>query len=433
MRSKLSYLIKVSLNRKIKTKWFLIANIILLIAIVGLINIDNIINFFGGNFSEVKTIHVIDDTNRSFELFKTNMDNNILNEYDNYKIEKTDKSYEEIKENLTENDICLWFQDDVNTIKVTMLTYEYIDTISMQSFKLAINNTKVSLAMLDSNISPEDLEEIYSEVNIDRDFVLEDAKLEDENTDDVMVAMFTIIILPIFMLIIILIQMIGVEINDEKTTRGMEIIISNVSATTHLTSKVIASNLFVIIQGVLLLAYSGIGLLIRTFISDNKIGEEIKNIVVQAVGSVDANFTSKLLYLLPIILLLLILTFIAYSLLAGILASMTTNMEDFQQLQTPMMITCLVGYYLAMMASLFEGSIFLKIMSTVPLVSAILAPSLFILGEIGIIEIVIALVLLIGFIFILIKYGLKIYVVGILNYSSKDLWKKMFKALKSKS
>lgn len=433
MRSKLSYLIKVSLNRKIKTKWFLIANIILLIAIVGLINIDNIINFFGGNFSEVKTIHVIDDTNRSFELFKTNMDNNILNEYDNYKIEKTDKSYEEIKENLTENDICLWFQDDVNTIKVTMLTYEYIDTISMQSFKLAINNTKVSLAMLDSNISPEDLEEIYSEVNIDRDFVLEDAKLEDENTDDVMVAMFTIIILPIFMLIIILIQMIGVEINDEKTTRGMEIIISNVSATTHLTSKVIASNLFVIIQGVLLLAYSGIGLLIRTFISDNKIGEEIKNIVVQAVGSVDANFTSKLLYLLPIILLLLILTFIAYSLLAGILASMTTNMEDFQQLQTPMMITCLVGYYLAMMASLFEGSIFLKIMSTVPLVSAILAPSLFILGEIGILEIVIALVLLIGFIFILIKYGLKIYVVGILNYSSKDLWKKMFKALKSKS
>ena len=433
MRSKLSYLIKVSLNRKIKTKWFLIANIILLIAIVGLINIDNIINFFGGNFSEVKTIHVIDDTNRSFELFKTNMDNNILNEYDNYKIEKTDKSYEEIKENLTENDICLWFQDDVNTIKVTMLTYEYIDTISMQSFKLAINNTKVSLAMLDSNISPEDLEEIYSEVNIDRDFVLEDAKLEDENTDDVMVAMFTIIILPIFMLIIILIQMIGVEINDEKTTRGMEIIISNVSATTHLTSKVIASNLFVIIQGVLLLAYSGIGLLLRTFISDNKIGEEIKNIVVQAVGSVDANFTSKLLYLLPIILLLLILTFIAYSLLAGILASMTTNMEDFQQLQTPMMITCLVGYYLAMMASLFEGSIFLKIMSTVPLVSAILAPSLFILGEIGIIEIVIALVLLIGFIFILIKYGLKIYVVGILNYSSKDLWKKMFKALKSKS
>ena len=35
---------------------------------------------------------------------------------------------------------------------------------------------------------------------------------------------------------------------------------------------------------------------------------------------------------------MIILTFVAYSLLAGILASMTTNVEDFQQLQTPIVI-----------------------------------------------------------------------------------------------
>ena len=34
--------------------------------------------------------------------------------------------------------------------------------------------------------------------------------------------------------------------------------------------------------------------------------------------------------------------------------------------------------------------------------------------------------------FILIKYGIKVYKVGILNYSSKDLWKKIFKAVKEK-
>jgi len=34
-------------------------------------------------------------------------------------------------------------------------------------------------------------------------------------------------------------------------------------------------------------------------------------------------------------------------------------------------------------------------------------------------------------VWLLIKYGLRIYKVGILNYSSKDLWKKMFKALKN--
>ena len=34
--------------------------------------------------------------------------------------------------------------------------------------------------------------------------------------------------------------------------------------------------------------------------------------------------------------------------------------------------------------------------------------------------------------YILIKYGLRIYKVGILNYSETNLWKKMFKAIKSK-
>ena len=41
-----------------------------------------------------------------------------------------------------------------------------------------------------------------------------------------MQTVFPLVILPFFMLVVILVQMIGAEVNDEKTTRGMEIIIS---------------------------------------------------------------------------------------------------------------------------------------------------------------------------------------------------------------
>ena len=44
----------------------------------------------------------------------------------------------------------------------------------------------------------------------------------------------------------------------------MEIIISNVSPKQHLMSKILASNIFVIVQGLLLVVYSIIGLLIST-------------------------------------------------------------------------------------------------------------------------------------------------------------------------
>ena len=54
------------------------------------------------------------------------------------------------------------------------------------------------------------------------------------------------------------------------------------------------------------------------------------------------------------------------------------------------------------------------------------------MGEIGVMDILVAILINIGVIALLIKYGLRIYKVGILNYSSTNLWKKMAKALKTK-
>ena len=54
------------------------------------------------------------------------------------------------------------------------------------------------------------------------------------------------------------------------------------------------------------------------------------------------------------------------------------------------------------------------------------------MGQIGIVEIMISILLMIVTIYILIKYGLRIYKVGILNYSSTGMWKKIFKSIKSK-
>ena len=128
----------------------------------------------------------------------------------------------------------------------------------------------------------------------------------------------------------------------------------------------------------------------------------------------------------------MVITFIGYSLVAGILSSITTSPEDFQQIQTPIMIILMIGYFLAIMAAQFEGSVFIKIMGYVPFISAILSPSLLVIGEFSIINVIISVIIMIITNFILIKYGIKVYKVGILNYSSKDLWKKIFKAVKEK-
>ena len=218
----------------------------------------------------------------------------------------------------------------------------------------------------------------------------------------------------------------------------MEIIIGNVSVKTHFFSKILSSNLFVLLQGLLILLYGGVGIIIRKLTSSSSGISAVESVAASLdLSSVlntiqNSGIINKLGYIIPLIIILLLLSFLAYSLVAGILASMTTNMENYQQLQTPLMIISLIGFYLIIISSMFPGSVFIKIASVIPLMSITLAPSLLLSGEIGVSIIIIAIILLMMLNYILIKYGIKIYKVGILNYSESDLWKKMFKAVKEK-
>ena len=258
--------------------------------------------------------------------------------------------------------------------------------------------------------------------------VLSNEKSVDENMEIVMGTLFPTLILPFFMLIIFLVQMIGGEICEEKTTKSMEIIISNVSPKVHLFSKVLASNIFIIIQAILLVIYSVIGILISTK-GQLQLNPNVDTLLTATVSS---GFLDKVLNLLPAVIILMILSFVAYSLIAGILASMTTNMEDFSQIQTPIMLVLLAGYYLAIMAGMFDGSTFIRVLSYVPFLSCLIAPSLYIIGQITMIDVIISILILGLTIFLMTKYGLKIYKIGILNYSNEKIWTRFAKAIKSK-
>lgn len=437
MKNKLWYLIGVSLKRKIKSKWFVIVNIILMFAIVGLFNIDSIIGFFGGDFNEKQKIYVIDNTNNSFEIFKDSIEKTDINlkNSNSYEVKKYNKSLEDGKKKIKKEEKAIIIElnsDEKDILKAKVISNTFIDTIDYQIITNCLTNLRTNYAIASLGLSEDEITKLYSDIKIDRIILDENKKSKDENMETIMSTVFPFIILPFFILSIYLVQMIGAEVNDEKTTRGMEIIISNVSPKTHFASKIIAGNTFVLIQGIILLLDSAIGLLVRKLMCGSnliaKAGFDVTDILKKAL---DTDLINQLIYIIPLMLISMILTFIAYSLVAGILASMTTNTEDFQQVQTPIVLVSLVGYYLSMMAGIFKGAAFIKVLSFVPFISAILAPSLLVLGQISILDVIIGIIILIFTNFILVKYGLRIYKVGILNYSSKDLWKKMFKAIKN--
>ena len=433
MNKKFWFLVKQSLKKKMKTKTFIIVNILLLIVFAALMNIDRIILFFGGNFNAENNIMVLDNTNKTYEVFKTTRDNssNILTSTIKYKITKVDDLEASKKKIKKDEDMLLVINEDANNIiNVNLITYGYIDSKITALLTTSLNSVKQSMAIESLNISMEELAKINTPVDISREYMQKGKSEKEEQMEYLLSIITPIIIFPFFMLITLVIQMIGAEINEEKSTRSMEIIISNISPKVHFFSKVLAANLFVIIQCVLFAVYSGIGILIRGGMPNLGSVENVEGVSKVTNMISDTGIFNNVIAYIPIVLLLMLLTVVGYSLLAGILASMTTNMEDFQQLQTPMMIVLLIGFYLAMMSQMFDGSLFIRILSYVPFISAILSPSLLLSGVIGIKDILLSSLLMIVVIYFLIKYGLKIYKEGILNYSSTKLWKKMFKALK---
>lgn len=430
MKNKFKYLIKYSLKKKIDTKWFKIVNILLLILIVFLVNMDYLINLFGGDFEETEKIYVVDNVG-SFDTFSS---------YFNALATEMDMEEYEI---ILDNDI-LNNEEEIDEEVVVVLspsTTEYLsgeivsfDAISRTTYEMIVNTmnaVKSELVLTTSGLTPEEITALSSPVEITETVLNEEAK-DNETKQNVGSIVTTILIVPFFILIITMVQMLGAEINDEKTSRGMEIIISSVPAKMHFISKVIAAISYVLIQGILLLIYSGIAILLRNILASTSATSSSGMFSEVITMLSDAGIFSLLAKGSIILIVMFIASFIAYAITAAILASMTTNIEDFQQLQTPLMIIMLVGYYVALMAVMFDGSIFIEIMAYIPLLSVMIAPTLYLIGEMSLLSLALSTLLTVVVTYFLYKYGLRVYKVGILNYSSSKLWRKMFKSLKNK-
>ncbi|MCI7332200.1 MAG: ABC transporter permease [Mollicutes bacterium] len=447
MKNKFKFLTRDSLKKKICTKSFKIINIIICLITICLINLDSIVKFFGGDFEEQINVYIVDEVGIYDDLEET-MKSGYKDILDNYnaKISKTDKTIDELKEEIIKDET----KDIIINVKkiekesldkmfnVDMISYDYIDNILYQDLLNALNTTKINMAMKTANISEEVLNSIYKTVEINRIYLDENLNENEELIKLIGSIIVIVFIVPFFILIVLMVQMIGAEINEEKSTKSMEIIISSVTPEAHFMSKLVASNIFAILQGALLLLYAFIGSLIRFFTTSSGISSvvgttEAGKISVYIKMFLESDMASKLLAGIPFFIILIILSFLAYSLFIGVLASMTTSMEDYNQIQTPVMIFLMLGYYLALYASVYQGAVFIKVASFIPFISGILAPVMYTLGEMTIIDLIISIVLMIITCFLLYKYGLRIYKEGILNYSSSKLWNKIFKSLKNKN
>ncbi len=399
---KFKFLVKYGLKKRIGRKAFLISNIVIAIMMIAIINIPSIISLFGGNEPENQHIY-ISVINETSETGLTGDYSLLLNEpyegYDFYVLTPLDIS------EFNEDDF--WLNQDVD------ITVKIAGTVANPAVILYSKNpeynyylaSKLELQLINYQIAdyqPPSITTIYA------------PDYEDPEQEAAISSITSLLILPMFILIVMATQFVGVDIIEEKSTKAIETIISSVPAKMHFLSKIAASILFVIIQGGLTIAYAAIAALV------GKLSSASSAITLPAGTTSLLSYLTEIIPNWPVVLIISVLFMIVgtlfYLVIAALFASMAVTQEDYQQFQTPLMLTLLAGFYISIFAPLAGGYTFMKVMAFIPIFTPILAPIAFATGLISVVEAIISLVLVVIVLVLALYIVAPVYRISILSY-----------------
>lgn len=433
-------LLTFSLKGKILTKSM--RNSIITLFVIGLIFpiVATIIGYFA-----------INDFSDSMSVIGVRTDNTELIEY----LESPDASSVVSGITFRQTDSVEYTEDSdlaaVYDVKSNKL-YVFDQSLNTETVQLLIINKKYSLYQATSPVSTDFTNQFGSMDPASIENHTDDVDQEQYTEDDIQnqEAVFAInygLVIIFFIIIMLAIQGIGTEVAVEKSSRAMEIILTNTTPLAHMLAKIVSTIIFsflsvfviagsFIIGGIIsifgILAAISSGLL-ASFIppeTANIIMPEIANTASFVASEFNSNFDISMISIIAILVLFICSMFFA-CFAAAIFASAVTSINDFQKAQTPLQIYCMFAYFIAF-ATPTLPVIVCKIIAFLPIIGVFAMPTL-ILGYSTSIFFLLAVFAVNGILlFIVLRYGIRIYKLGLLNYSDQSITKLFREDMKSR-
>lgn len=250
---------------------------------------------------------------------------------------------------------------------------------------------------------------------------------EFESIIKTMLPMMTSLIL--FMFIFVYGQMVAQAIATEKTSKVMELLLTSIKPLAVIIGKVLAIGCVALAQIAIIGTVTGtataiaapfgfIGALSSGIAGDAAADSAAISEVSNAVGEIFANFNigSVLLFIV-----VFILGFLFYALVAGLAGASVSRIEDLQSAMQPMALIGVLGFYLAYFPSMSNidgdgGSNILTLLSRyLPISSPFSLPSAILMGEMSGAEVAISIGVLAVFVALMAMLVAKIYETIILH------------------
>lgn len=413
MNNNVKNIAKFDFLNTLKSKGFIILNIVLCLLVVIAINLSSIINIF-------KSTGIINSGNYILEVYDVKGDvyTALYNTYSSNKIieirrleEKAIYTYEDIQKDIIAVNIEQSFENAYD--KVEVITKDTISTEIYEYITKTITDVRNEAIELKYNITSEDAQMYKKDVVVTENIL---SKAKNQNTITQLIT--TAVGYLIFMLVMTITTTVASNIANEKTSKSAEYIFSTIPAKDYLNGKVLAANLKTVITIVLIVFYVLLGLVINSAFFASAVSEDTMNMDTIQIQQEGINIGDPVIYFLMVLLLI----FITNTLISYIQAWLASRIKSISELDSAIMlptVILVVAYFVSNM--IFDaGNIAIYITACMPILSMFILPTAFLLNKATSILIVISFAILLITLIIVYKFVARTFKNNILDLGKKN-------------
>lgn len=381
---------KFSFINAIKSKGFIIYNIILLVSIVIATNFTTIKTIFKQNNifkGTVYNVEILDNDEYIYPELKDNL--NVE------KVDKVDRIYENIEYN----------EDNIEKDKIVVKVLEnednekYLEIISKETLDGDIYSAITSTLKEKRNdeieakygISETDIAKYNSDVYVERKIIDTDSVIKGDYY-----IVKTVMIMVIYGLIVFGTSAVASQIANEKTSKSAEYIFTSVSAKDYLNGKVLGANLKTVANMAFMVLYLAFGMLLNTVLN-SKFGINVQTSVTTETAAMSGMLFGIDIKVIKYIILSFVYILLTSTLLSYIQAGMTAKVKSINEMDNSQSITLtlIIIAYVVAVATSELNNIFTKIIANVPIFSMFAMPTNYLNGVVGMWQILLSMFILV--------------------------------------
>ncbi|ANU18901.1 hypothetical protein BBI15_00985 [Planococcus plakortidis] len=403
---------KQAFKTKAMTKSFMVTTLVVVASFFLLANLPSIIESFDGDGSSQQTLQVLDETGQYTAALQAQLDQ----QESNIQLEASALSEEQLRSDVEagEMDAYLVVEGDDGVV-ARYVAESATESAQAAELENALQSLQTARVAEQLELEETELAQLFAPVEMEREALAESSKSQEELSQAR--GLVYILIMVIYIAVIYYPNMIAMEVANEKSSRVMEILISSVSPVKHMFAKIAGIGTLGILQ-MMIFALAG-------YLAIQSSGSDLTEGVFSVMGFSEVKF-STFFYAI----LFFLLGYFLYAVLAALLGSLVSRTEDVQQLMLPMMILIIIASFIAFSGISMPDAGYVTVASYIPFFAPLVMFLRVGLLDIPLWEPLLSIAIMLLTIGLLGWFGARVYRGGVLMYGSSQSLKDIRRAIK---